>query len=266
MTLALALNSGSSTLKVAVYRFQAEQELELAAETLRADGEGTAALVQRALAIATTSAGGEIRCVGHRVVHGGSLFTAPVLVDDAVVARLGDLVPLAPLHLPPALELLRAARRSLPRAAHVACFDTAFHRTLPEVARRFALPAELYRAGVRRYGFHGLSYEYVVSALGAPPPSRLIIAHLGSGASLAAVRDGRCIYTSMGLTPTGGVPMGSRSGDLDPGVLIHLLRERGLSIDGLEQLLDRESGLAGVGGTSDMSELQRRAEAGDARA
>jgi acetate kinase len=200
------------------------------------------------------------------VVHGGSTFTAPVKVDALVVEQLTRLVPLAPLHLPPALELMRYALGRCAGAVHVACFDTAFHHTLPEVARRFALPDELYQAGLHRYGFHGLSYEYILSVLGTPLPERLIVAHLGSGASLCAIKAGRSIDTSMGLTPTGGIAMGTRSGDLDPGLMLYLMRERGYGPERLEQLVNHESGLLGVGGSSDMVDLLSRTGAADHRA
>jgi acetate kinase len=204
--------------------------------------------------------------VGHRIVHGGATFTAPVQVDATVVERLTQLVPLAPLHLPPALQLLRHALETCPRSLHVACFDTAFHQSLPAVARRFALPDALHEKGVRRYGFHGLSYEFVLSTFGSQPPARLVVAHLGSGASMAAIRSGESIDTSMGLTPCGGIPMGSRSGDLDPGVLIHLLREHRYTVESLEDLLNHGSGLKGLAGTGEMSELLSRAGNVDANA
>jgi acetate kinase len=253
----LALNAGSSTFKYTGYRLGEGREVELVAETLKAADLPQA--LNRVLERLATVTNEAPSIVGHRIVHGGAAFVAPVAVNDTVLSKLEELVELAPLHLPPALSLLSRARERLPEALHVACFDTAFHSTLPEVARRFALPAELYQAGVRRYGFHGLSYEYVLSTFGTAPPQRLIIAHLGSGASLAAVRDGRCVDTSMGLTPTGGIPMGTRSGDLDPGVLIHLMRKRGCSLDELEHLVNHAAGLQGMAGSADMRELVTRA-------
>jgi acetate kinase len=255
----LALNAGSSTVKYALYRMiEGGTEEELAAETLELGSATPASILEQVLGQLAARAPGEPTLIGHRVVHGGALFTAPVIVDQLTLGRLRTLVSLAPLHLPPALDLIEQALKRCSGALHVACFDTAFHRTLPEVARRFALPSELYERGVRRYGFHGLSYEYVLCALGVPCPQRLIIAHLGSGASLAAIRDGRSIDTSMGLTPTGGVPMGTRSGDLDPGVLLHLMREHGYEAGDLERLLNHESGLKGLAGTANMSELVGR--------
>lgn len=251
----LALNAGSTTVKYTLYRMDGGPEEELAAETLALRGATPASILDEVLAKVRRCGVGEPSCIGHRVVHGGSLFTAPAQVDAPMLERLQQLVALAPLHLPPALELMQLALARCNGALHVACFDTAFHSSLPDVAQRFALPAKFFEQGVRRYGFHGLSYESVLSTLGTPCPPRLIVAHLGGGASLAAIRGGRSIDTSMGLTPTGGVPMGTRSGDLDPGVLLHLMREHGYSAQDLEQLLNHESGLKGLAGSADMSEL-----------
>lgn len=200
-----------------------------------------------------------ITLVGHRVVHGGPTYAAPVRVDESVIAALNAITPLAPLHQPSALAGIAAVSARLPRVPQVACFDTAFHAALPEVARRLPIPDRF--EGVRRYGFHGLSYEHVMAELGPAPPSRVVIAHLGAGSSLVAVKNGRAIDTSMGLTPTGGVPMATRSGDLDPGVVVHLLRHGVPSVDALESLLERESGLMAVGGSSDMKLLLERAPA-----
>jgi acetate kinase len=262
--LVLALNAGSSTLKYALYRMAAGLEERLAAATLPLTAATPTDVLELVLQEAAKRGVGPPTSIGHRVVHGGSTFTAPVRVDPSVLENLESLVSLAPLHLPPAIALMRQALTRCPAALHVACFDTAFHATLPEVARRFALPTPLYERGVRRYGFHGLSYEYVLSALGSPLPERLIVAHLGSGASLCAILGGRSIDTSMGLTPTGGVPMGSRSGDLDPGVVLYLQRELRYSPSQVEELLNHASGLHGLAGTSDMSELLARTTAGDA--
>jgi acetate kinase len=239
-------------------------EEELAKGTLETGGTTPTAILDDVLQ--KVEPHGMPALVGHRMVHGGAHFTAPVPVDEHVLVELERLRSLAPLHLPPALDLLRHALSRYDSARHVACFDTAFHRTLPEVARRFALPGELYESGLRRYGFHGLSYEYILSVLGSPPPSRLIVAHLGSGASLCAIEAGRSLDTSMAFTPAGGIPMGTRSGDLDPGILIHLMRERGYGADQLEQLVNHESGLLGLAGSADMSELLSRADAADRQA
>ena len=197
--------------------------------------------------------------VGHRIVHGGTRYREPVRIDDAVLRELRTLVRLAPLHMPAAIAGIEGVALRLPDVPQIGCFDTAFHATLPEIARRLPLPERFNDAGIRRYGFHGISYEYVMSTLGDSVPRRVILAHLGNGSSLVAVRDGRAVDTTMGLTPTGGIVMGTRAGDLDPGVLIHLLREQKLSADDLERLLVRESGLIAIGGTSDVKELVRRA-------
>ncbi|HXK19036.1 MAG TPA: hypothetical protein VNG33_14590, partial [Polyangiaceae bacterium] len=186
----LALNAGSSTLKYSVYRLDGDGERELTSATIKTTDQTPAQALERALAHLRDAGLAEPSLVGHRVVHGGSSFTAPVRVDAAVLGQLEALVSLAPLHLPPALALLRETLGRWPGALQVACFDTAFHESLPNVARRFALPARLYERGIRRYGFHGLSCEYVLSELGRPPPAKLIVAHLGSGASLTAIKNG----------------------------------------------------------------------------
>jgi len=195
--------------------------------------------------------------IGHRVVNGGPHHAAPTKITPQVITDLRNLIPLAPLHLPAEITIMEALAAKLPQIPQVACFDTAFHRRLPDLAQRFPLPRKLFDEGIRRYGFHGLSYEYVLQELGpAAHRQRLIIAHLGNGASLAAVKDGLPADTSMGLTPTGGVTMGTRTGDLDPGILIYLLRERRYDAAKLERLVDSESGLLGVSElTSDMKEL-----------
>lgn len=198
--------------------------------------------------------------IGHRIVHGGSRFAGPVRIDREVLDELDALCPLAPLHQPHNLAAVRAIAAIAPALPQVACFDTAFHHDQPEVARRFALPRELHDAGVRRYGFHGLSYEYIASALRARAPGvaggRVIVAHLGAGASLCAMRDGKSVDTTMGFTALDGLPMGTRCGSLDPGVILYLLRERGMNADAIEDLLYNRSGLLGVSGVSrDMREL-----------
>jgi acetate kinase len=202
-----------------------------------------------------------IDAVGHRVVHGGSRFVAPVVIDDAVVAAIEELVPLAPLHNPGSLEGIRAARRLLPDVPHVAVFDTAFHATLPPAAYTYAIDRELAaRFGVRRYGFHGTSHRFVAAGtatlLGVPLTElNLIVLHLGNGASAAAIAGGRSVETSMGLTPLEGLVMGTRSGDLDPAVLPHLHRAAGLGFDDLDDLLLHRSGLLGLSGHNDMRDV-----------
>ncbi len=205
--------------------------------------------------------------VGHRVVHGGPHLRTHQRLTPEVRQRLQDAVHFAPLHIPPALALIDEASKIFGDAQHFACFDTAFHATLPPRAAQLALPRRYVEAGVIRYGFHGLSYESLVTRLGATLPPRAVFAHLGNGSSLCALQDGKSVDTSMGLTPTGGVPMGTRSGDLDPGVLLYLMRVEKLDADALETLLNRQSGLAGFAdGESDMQALEKRAAAGDANA
>jgi len=195
--------------------------------------------------------------VGHRVVHGGPRLTTHQCITPNLLTELKACLHFAPLHIPLSLELIEAAQRSYPNLPQFACFDTAFHTTIPEAASRFPLPRELYDEGIRRYGFHGLSYESIVHQLAPNIPDRTIIAHLGSGASLCALRAGRSIDTTMGLTPTGGIPMATRSGDLDPGILLYLMRVKHMDADSLEQLLNHNSGLKAIsGGTSDMRELE----------
>ncbi|MBU7438265.1 acetate/propionate family kinase [Paraburkholderia fungorum] len=205
--------------------------------------------------------------VGHRVVHGGPHLRAHQRLTPEVHQRLQDAVHFAPLHIPPALALIDEASAIFSDAQHFVCFDTAFHSTLPPRAAQLALPRRYLDAGVIRYGFHGLSYESLVTRLGADLPARAVFAHLGNGSSLCALQNGKSVDTSMGLTPTGGVPMGTRSGDLDPGVLLYLMRVEHLDADALETLLNRQSGLAGYAdGESDMQALEKRAAAGDANA
>jgi acetate kinase len=198
--------------------------------------------------------------VGHRLVHGGQRHVAPERVTAALIAELRALIPLAPLHLPSGLAGVEAVAARFPTLPQAVCFDTAFHRDLPEIARRFPLPRALAAAaGIERFGFHGLSYEYVLERLGAAGRGRVVIAHLGSGASMAAVREGRAMDTTMGLTPTGGFMMGTRTGDLDPGVLLYLMREQGYDAARLDRLVNKESGLLGVSGASaDMKTLLER--------
>jgi acetate kinase len=203
--------------------------------------------------------------IGHRLVHGGAHYSAPARVDAALTGTLRQLVPFAPLHLPPEIDAIEAVARRWPDRPQVACFDTAFHRTLATVAQRYALPEQEDRDGLRRYGFHGLSYEYVVAEVGAETLGRAVLAHLGNGASMAAVRDGRSVDTTMGFSPTGGLVMGTRLGDVDPGLLIHWL-QGGRGAQALDDLVNRRSGLLGVSGTtSDVRDLLARRDS-DSRA
>jgi acetate kinase len=210
-----------------------------------------------------------VRLVGHRVVHGGTQFHAAAVVDDAVRAALGELVHLAPLHQPPALAALDVARAHLPGATHVACFDTAFHATLPAAASTYAVPAAWRDGlGVRRYGFHGLSHAYAArraaELLGSTVEGlRLVTCHLGAGASLCAVRGGVSVDTTMGFTPLEGLVMASRSGSVDPGLVLWLIRSAGLEPGAVEDALERHSGLLGLAGTADMREVVTRAAGGE---
>jgi acetate kinase len=255
----LVINTGSSSLKCGLYTDRAGDEVPLLDATSddaldRLNGW----LTQHAM---TPIA------IGHRVVHGGPHLLTHQRLTPAVREELRRAIHFAPLHLPRALQLMDVADRRYPGVPQFVCFDTTFHETIPEVAARFALPRQLYTEGVRRYGFHGLSYESILHQLGHDRPARLVIAHLGSGASLAAVKDGRSIDTTMGLTPTGGIAMATRPGDLDPGVLLYLLRQKHMTVDGLETLLNHESGLKGLSGrTGDMRQLEAAATAGDADA
>jgi acetate kinase len=198
--------------------------------------------------------------IGHRVVHGGPKLRQHCLIDDSVLTQLEAATAFAPLHIPPALSVIRFAQEHFPGLPQAACFDTAFHAELPAVARVLPIAKELQSEGIQRYGFHGLSCESIVHQLANDLPKRLVIAHLGNGASVTAVKCGRSIDTSMGLTPTGGVIMGTRSGDLDPGVLVYLMREKKFDATMLEELVDHRSGLLGISGVgSDMRRLHAAA-------
>jgi acetate kinase len=205
--------------------------------------------------------------VGHRIVHGGPKLRQHSLIDAEVMAILQATVPFAPLHIPEALKVIGAAKALFPDAVQVACFDTTFHASMPDVARVLPIPRDLEAEGIYRYGFHGLSCESILHQLGGSTPHRLVIAHLGNGASVTAVKDGKSVDNSMGLTPTGCVMMGTRSGDIDPGVLLYLTREKHFNAASVEQLVDRRSGLSGVSRvSSDMRALQAIAQSNpDAR-
>ncbi|MFM0005431.1 acetate/propionate family kinase [Paraburkholderia dipogonis] len=286
----LVLNSGSSSLKFGLFKHAGDDEsllLEGSAEGIgRDDGslrikapdgqvlvqqervlESQIDALQKLAQVLTEQHHARPSAVGHRLVHGGPHLRAHQRITADVRRQLHDAVHFAPLHIPPALALIDEAEKIFDDAPHFACFDTAFHATLPPRAAHLALPRRYAEAGVMRYGFHGLSYESLVTRLGADLPARAVFAHLGNGSSVCALRDGQSIDTSMGLTPTGGVPMGTRSGDLDPGVLLYLMRVEKLDAGALETLLNRQSGLAGYAdGESDMQALEKRAAAGDANA
>ncbi|MFC8365310.1 acetate kinase [Streptomyces griseorubiginosus] len=214
----------------------------------------------------------ELAAIGHRVVHGGKTFTEPTVVDERVLAEIERLIPVAPLHNPANLTGIRTARALRPDLPQVAVFDTAFHTTMPESAARYAIDVETADAHrVRRYGFHGTSHAYVsrttAQLLGrAPEDVNVIVLHLGNGASASAVRGGRCVDTSMGLTPLEGLVMGTRSGDMDPAVIFHLMRVGGMSTDEIDTLLNKKSGLIGLCGDNDMREIRRRIDEGDEQA
>jgi len=275
----LALNAGSSSLKFGLYCIQpakAEVILQGEAEAIgeplshfhAEDAHGSKLVdehrpipgqdeaLARAARLLAGSNGVGPDVIGHRIVHGGPRLRRHCLIDEAVLRELEAASAFAPLHTPAALSGIRFARAHFPSVPQAACFDTAFHADMPDAARILPIARDLQSEGVQRYGFHGLSCESIVRQFVAGPPDRLIIAHLGAGASVTSVRSGRSIDTSMGLTPTGGVMMGARSGDLDPGVLLYLIREKRFDASMLEDLVDRRSGLVGVSGvSSDMRAL-----------
>ncbi|MEO8216903.1 MAG: acetate/propionate family kinase [Acidobacteriota bacterium] len=258
----LAVNPGSSSLKFGLFRFPEPSRNVLTGVIAPFSADDPARAVRETI---TRIEGRTINAVGCRIVHGGSTYSAATIIDRSVLEQIRQLGALAPLHNPMAALLVEALRESLPDLPVVAVFDTAFHRTLPAIAWRYAVPEEV---GIRRYGFHGISYAWVSSRLAehAGTGRRVIICHLGNGASICALLDGVSVDTSMGLTPMEGLPMGTRSGDIDPGALLYLLR-RGWSEVALDEMLNRRSGLFGLaGGRSDMRELEKAASEGDVRA
>jgi acetate kinase len=286
----LALNSGSSSLKFGLYRVhslqterlicgEAESIGEEAAVFHAEDPQGNSLLRESAALPSQKEAVTRIarlltdlktlvpQCIGHRIVHGGPKLKQHCVIDASVLDQLDAAVAFAPLHMPPALSVIRFAEAHFPGLPQVACFDTSFHAHMPDIARVLPIPHALRADGVERYGFHGLSCESIVRQLRGTLPRNLLIAHLGNGASITAVKDGKSIDTSMGLTPTGGIIMGTRSGDLDPGVLVYLARQKKLDASQLEELVDRRSGLLGVSGVSaDLRELHKGAHSNpDAR-
>jgi acetate kinase len=290
----LVLNSGSSSLKFGIYQRGAtgggtDEEALLTGSadgigrnngTLRIlSADGTSLLqrdqIHESQSDALNALAAAIRdhidanpvAVGHRVVYGGPRLRQHQIITPRVLEQLRAATHFAPLHIPQALSLIAATQSIFPSAAQFACFDDAFHQTIPEVASHFALPQRYFDAGIRRYGFHGISYESLVHRFGAKLPERAIFAHRGNGSSLCAIRNGRSIDTTMGLTPTGGIPMGTRSGDLDPGIIVYLLRNEKLDADALEDLLNHQCGLFALSsGESDVKALTERAEGDDAKA
>jgi acetate kinase len=275
----LALNSGSSSLKFGLYLVEASTPKVLLsgeAESIGGrqskfwtrDGSGNVLVsestnfeshrhaIARVVKFLADRNAVPPAAVGHRVVHGGSTLHQHCVIDEGVQRQLESAVVFAPLHNPPALAVIRFAQEHFPQVPQVACFDTTFHASMPEVARTMPIPAELRSNGIRRYGFHGLSCESIMRQLGDHPADRLIIAHLGNGVSITAVKGSRSVDTSMGLTPSGGVIMGTRCGDLDPGVLVYLMREKNFDANYLEALVNCRSGLLGLSGIdSDMRRL-----------
>jgi acetate kinase len=276
----LALNSGSSSLKFGLYRVRVGKadpiitgEAEAIGEAMSAfhakDAQGHSlaqektsipsqqAAVIRITKLLTDQNMPVPQSIGHRIVHGGPQLLEHCRINESVLSQLEAAAVFAPLHMPAALLVIRFAQAHFPGIPQVACFDTSFHAQMPLIARVLPIPRALRAGGVQRYGFHGLSCESIVRQLAGELPSRLIIAHLGNGASVTAVSDGASIDTSMGLTPSGGIIMGSRSGDLDPGVIVYLAREEKLDANRLEKLVDQQSGLLGISGLSaDMRALQ----------
>lgn len=267
----LALNAGSSSLKYRLFAVDDGKETVLTeGEAERVGGEALSAAAEKAVDQCRPFG---IDAVGHRLVHGGSKFTSATRVSPEMLTELKALRGLDPLHNPGEVGLIEATQKLLPDVPEVACFDTAFHRTLPEVAYTYALPMDLSeKFGLRRYGFHGLSHEYVsgrlLECLGrSAEGTRLITCHLGSGASVCAEKDGKSVDTSMGMTPLEGLVMGTRSGDVDPGLLLYLLREQAMTPEQLDDVLNKQSGLLGVSGVgSDMRDLEKAAGEGNARA
>lgn len=262
----LVLNRGSSSLKFGLFSVGETSTDELLASEIEAPGAGTAAFEQIEQILAGRRFGPPT-AIGHRIVHGGSELREHSLIDLDTIALIEQAVPFAPVHDPESLALIRLAQAHFSGLPQVACFDTVFHVTLPEVAHVLPIPREYRSDGLRRYGFHGLSCESVVQQLAGTSPARLVVAHLGNGSSVTAIRDGRSIDTSMGLTPSGGVIMGSRSGDLDPGVLLYLLREKHLDAAKLADLTDSRSGMLGISGISgDIRRLhEAESDSADAR-
>ena len=258
----LSINCGSSTLKYATFDVESSDERQTARGTVERIGQAIPdhATAVHALLEDLERSGLLPDAVGHRVVHGGALHAAPVVVDDALLTELDGLAPFAPLHLPAEIRAIRAVADRWPNRRQVACFDTAFHRTLSDVAQRYAVPESVHAAGARRYGFHGLSYEYVVGSVGAQTLGRAVVAQLGSGASMAAIRESKSVDKTMGFTPSGGLVMATRLGDVDPGLLLYLA-QHGYDARALEQLVNQRAGLLGLSGTSaDVRDLLARSD------
>jgi acetate kinase len=290
----LVVNAGSSSIKFSVFETSLDRSL-VAGIHGQVEGIGTAPHLEitdprgKKLADGPVAGAGHVGAIaailewfmahvgndagfdgiGHRVVHGGMTYSEPVLIDDKVMAVLDSLTPLAPLHQPHHIATIRAITAVAPKVPQFACFDTAFHRSQPELAQQFALPRELTEKGIRRYGFHGLSYEYIVSVLPKVMPDRaqgkLVVAHLGNGASMCAIDRGRSVATTMSFTAVDGLPMGTRTGALDPGVILYLLQHEQMSAEAIEELIYQRSGLLGVSGLSSDMRILLASDAPSAR-
>lgn len=284
------LNSGSSSLKFGIYCRVGEAEEPFLTGSAEGIGQsngtfqirfsdGNPSVVRKGILASQSDALAAFAAIvrdhihtapvaiGHRIVHGGPALRTHQLITSQVLDQLRAAIHFAPLHIPQALALIASAQKIFPSAVHCACFDDAFHHTIPEIASHLPLPQRYFDVGIQRYGFHGLSYESLVYHFGEHLPERVIFAHLGNGASLCALRNGISIDTTMGLTPTGGIPMGTRSGDLDPGVFLYLLRSEKLGADELEDLFNHQSGLSALScGESDVKRLEERIRSNDPRA
>jgi acetate kinase len=255
----LTINGGSSSVKVALFESGATLEKKSHASIKSPNSQDAAGGVFQWLKSQADLS--DIAAIGHRIVHGGPRYTDHSRISSELIDQLRGLSPIDPNHLPGEIALIEAFQKHCPTTPQVACFDTVFHRDLPDVAKRLPLPRKYADAGIRRYGFHGLSYAYLMEELTrqtgqAAANGRVILAHLGAGASMAAVKDGRCIDTTMSFTPTAGLVMATRTGDLDPGVLVYLMREEKLAADEIDELINKKSGLLGVSSsTSDMRDL-----------
>ena len=256
---ALTVNAGSSSIKYALFARDGDPAVPVLSGQVEGLGVGGRGHAQGMADVLDRMAGGAARVwrvavVGHRIVHGGTAFAQPVLIDEAVLQALHALAPLAPLHQPHNLSGVAAARAAFPGVPQMACFDTAFHRTQAEVHQRFALPAAWHDAGVRRYGFHGLSYESICAQLAADEPAlaagRVVVAHLGNGASMCAIAGGRSVATTMSFSPLDGLTMGTRCGRLDAAVVLHLIDHHGMDTAAVSELLHKQSGLLGLSGLS----------------
>lgn len=272
----LTINSGSSSIKFSLYDISVGESLLVSGKLDRislSDGTFTAKdsagrTIKDEPAVYPShdealkalfdllSGYGNVDAVGHRVVHGGMKYTSPQIIDAALMEELYRLIPFATEHLPHEIKAIEAVWKNYPKLKQVACFDTAFHRGLPKLSEAYALPEEFRKDGIIKYGFHGLSYEFIVSELGNAAKGKVIIAHLGNGASMAAIKDGRPIDTTMGFTPVSGLVMSTRTGDLDPGAIIYMMKEKGLTADEVNVIINKKSGLLGVSGvSSDMKDL-----------